>query len=140
MPTYNNLDTLLEHAVRDYLKNGGVDNPYHAVSDLDLTLPAVICSCSGGEEFPMGSGNFWQNVTVKVISPGNATDLDAHKTYCAQVFDLLLAETFIDDLNTSANGIGFQGFRNRRYSATSIEDRKWVSEMTLDLLSCATEF
>lgn len=142
MPTYfNNLDTLLEQACAALIAAAGVT----ATAGMDATEiepPCAICHAQGGEEFPQYSGNFWQTASITVMSVGevaSSATLTAHKTLCAQVFDLFVTDDTRSDLTAAATAFGVIGIRNRRIADTKIEDRKWISELTFEALVCATD-
>lgn len=140
MPSYNNLDTLSEQACAALLALASV-NSYYGLEYDTRTLPSAICQAEGGEEMPLGSGNFWQRMSIRYISAGtgSSSDLTAHQTGAAAAFDVFLTDTIIADLTGVQSNFGVIGFKNRNIAPTQVEDRKWISEMTFDILVCATD-
>ena len=142
MPTfYSNLDTKTEIVCAGLISLADL-NAYQGMDTDDVTLPAAVCAAEGGDEYPLGSGNFWQQVSIKAMSAGkrnNAASLTAHNAFCAQVFDIFIDSAIITTMGNAIVDYGVMGFRNRRINPTRIEGRRWISELTFEALVCASD-
>ena len=137
MPTVN-LDTLIEAACVKLLTTAGV-TAFAGMDDSTLTLPSSVVCCRGGTEFPIGSGNFWQTMSVKHSSAADVTTLVDHRSDCADTFNVFMSDTLAADLSATFSNFCVIGVRNRRYEATSTENRIWTSELTFEALTCASD-
>ena len=131
----NNLDTLCEQTVASLITG----NVYTGADSQTRALPCSIVECQGGEEHPIGSGNFRLTVAIKYMSNADATTLSAHKSAEATAFDLILTDTLASDLSAAASGFFVMGAVNRLFAPVSVQDRAWVSEIRLDLYCCAAD-
>jgi hypothetical protein len=141
MAAYNNLDTLAEQAVAALVDASAFSGAVlTGVNSDSIVLPCCVISSEGGEEMPYGSGNFWQSISVKYFSNSDSTSLATHKTNAAGLFDVFITGALASDLGGIIADFGVIGVRNFRFGAARPEDRKWISELTFDMLSCATDF
>lgn len=109
--------------------NTGVDDDAYA-------LPNVICGAEEGEEFPLGSGNFWLKLRVTLN-----TDVKEKRIKHLADFKTLHDAFFSSDLETQLSTVighfAVQGIRERR-QGRQIKDKAHSHWIELDCLACST--
>lgn len=136
---YSNLETKLEAAAKVVLDTALTG--YSARTGLDSAtkqLPAVLLHGEKGAEAPLNSGNYRLKLTVTVMDNADTVSLASHRNGAAGVFDAFLTSEIAQTLSDGVPDFTIFIVTGRDGSATRVEDREWISEISLDLYGCAS--
>ena len=140
MPSYNDITNRLEAAALAV----HTANPVSGLSATTgqsgdtRTLPSVVFIADQGEEFPIGSGNYKMQLTCRVESSPDVTALSVHRGYFAGIADMFSDSAIATTLSSAILDFHAMGVTQHRV-AHRIEDRNNISEITVEVYSCAVD-
>lgn len=136
---YSNLETKLEAAAKVVLTTAATGyTPLMGLDSATKVLPAVLLHAEKGAETPLNSGNYKLKLTISVMDNADTVSLATHRDGSARVFDAFLTEGIAATLSDGAEDFTIFLVTGRDGSATRVEDRQWISEISLDLYGCAS--
>lgn len=137
---FNDLTNKLEEAANAVLTAAPISGltGYTGQSSATRAHPSVVFMAQSGEEFPQGSGNYRMALAARVESSGDVSTLAAHRGYFAGIVDLFTDSAIAATLSAALADFHAIGANNPKFSE-SIEDRAYVSELSLDVYCCAVE-
>lgn len=146
---YQNFENQVQRAFQLYLKTltfdsipaaniyKGLERPV-ATKDSDVEprklVPAIICTCQQAEAEANFSGSWNGTAVISIQMSADDTDEDTFHAQCAQVYDAIITDTIVGDLNSAMTGLPFTaGMVVPKSSRWNIEGRTWVKELTLEV-------
>jgi hypothetical protein len=126
-----------------------VEHFYAEVEDAnnaDLTaenereLPCVVCFCTVGEEYPMGTGNYNVDLHFQVeVSADDHTAAEISEIF-DEVWENVSTDTILADLSAAGEGFTAFGFNDGiRQSPQEIDGRVRIKSMILSFNCCALD-
>lgn len=104
-----------------------------------MVLPAALCHCSGGDEFPQDSGNYDLQLDVMVMSNADDSTLSQHRSLCNSVLAVFNDANTASNLSSQASDFHVIGVKSRSASSTNREDDHWVTTMHFNAYCCLTD-
>lgn len=108
---------------------------FTGLEEEDKELPSVTLAALNGQEFPQSSGNFTLTLSATVRTNADETDLAEHRRLCESALAPLMDADTETNLSAAEPDFGCLGISNRQ-SMERIEDRAWVTELSLDAYCC----
>lgn len=111
---------------------------YLGQSQVDLIRPSAIFKAEQGSETPQGSGNFNMELTSRVESSLDDTDLTTHRGYFAGLVDLFRDSDFAASLSAQLSDFHCLGVSNVRFNE-QVQERACVSELIMTCYCCCAD-
>jgi hypothetical protein len=103
------------------------------------TLPRLTVAASSGPEFPQDSGNFTVQLSAEFRSNADDTTEQEHASYSELALAPLMSDELATELSEHGDEFTVFGISNRQANH-GVEERSFVSTLTMDVYSCGTEF
>ena len=135
---YNDITNRLENACESLFNASPVTGvtAYRGQDDATRTLPSVIFIAEQGEVYPRYSGNYRMQLRIRVET-ASSQNLEDHRSYFSQIADKFTDSAIASSLSGAIDDFTAFDVSNERPHHTT-EDRRYVSELTLDVYCCAT--
>jgi hypothetical protein len=138
MSSYNAITLRTQKALKAYLD--GLSFSWSptilrgATADTKV-LPAVIVQCATADHEQVGfaTGNWIASAEIQIRENADDTSEDAHLDHAGDVCDAFVAESVASDITTAAAGVLAVNMCRPMTQSYQIQDRSWVSTLTLML-------
>jgi len=107
-------------------------------SKAEQSRPALIAKAEQGEETPIGTGNFNMVLTLQIQTSSDDATLDQHRAYVAGAVDVFRDVDAAANLSAQQSDFTALGIHNVQYNH-EVEDRAFLSELTLTVYCCASD-
>ncbi len=110
---------------------------FTGTDDSTKTLPHALVVAQNGPEFPQGSGNFTLQLSVELRLSADDTSVAQQRTAAGIVLGVFMSDDLATELGAATSDFGVFGISNRLAGGSRIEDRQWVSELSMDVYCCS---
>lgn len=137
---FSNYETKLEQAAKEVID--GFATGYTSLTGIDAaTKPNSYILLLGekGSEAPLNSGNYHGKLTVEVRDTADTVAEAVHRARAGSVFDAFLEDALATMLSDAVDDFTILLITSRDGSATRVEDRHWVSSISIGVYGCCSD-
>lgn len=130
----------LEEALRYRVQQGQISglSIYTGQGDYEKEPISLVVSASGGNEFPLASGNFTITVDCELRYPADSEDLPAHRQAERDAFAILMSDDLASKLSEEAENFHCFGISGRQIRS-GVDDNQWMGVLSMEVYCCLTD-
>lgn len=129
----------IESALKYRIEEGNFEvSIFTGQSDYTKANPSLVVHAEAGEEYPLGSGNFYVTVNCELRMASQEGSLPTWTALERGVFGSLMASDLCSKLSEEADDLHIFGIRSKE-TRSATDENQWMTTMTIVLYACLTD-
>jgi hypothetical protein len=129
----------IEAALKYRVEQGAFDvSIFTGQSDYTKANPSLVIHAEAGDEFPLGSGNFYVTVNCELRLSVEESKLSDWTALERNVFGQLMASDLCEKLSQEADDLHVFGIRSKETRSVT-DENQWLSVITFTFYCCLTD-